>query len=243
MGSRSLQVGGSAVAEAAGKVLSKARALAAHLLEAPAEDVAVFPGEGLGVAGAPSTALAWAELAAAAADPARRPPGMEAGLEAAVDFEPERSTFPFGAHLAVCEVDTETGRVRLLRHVAVDDAGRVVNPVLAEGQVQGGIAQGVAQALFEEVRYDEDGNCLNGSLASYAMPSAADLPAFETIRTQTPTPLNPLGAKGIGESGTVGATPAVQNAVVDALAHLGVTHIDMPLTPERVWRAIQAAGA
>jgi carbon-monoxide dehydrogenase large subunit len=241
MGSRSLQVGGSAVVQAATLVLEKARALTAHLLEAPAEDVALFPGEGLGVAGAPSTALGWAELAAAAADPARRPAGMDAGLEAAVDFEPERSTFPFGAHLAVCEVDTETGLVRLLRHVAVDDAGLVVNPVLVEGQVHGGIAQGVAQALFEEVRYDEDGNCLNGNLATYAMPAAADLPVFETIRTQTPTPLNPLGAKGIGESGTVGATPAVQNAVVDALAHLGVTHIDMPLTPERVWRAIKAA--
>ncbi|MDP9206955.1 MAG: xanthine dehydrogenase family protein molybdopterin-binding subunit [Actinomycetota bacterium] len=241
MGSRSLQVGGSAVAEAAGAVLSKARALAAHLLEAPAEDVAVFPGEGLGVAGAPSTALAWAELAAAAADPDRRPPGMDAGLEAAVDFKPERSTFPFGAHLAVCEVDTETGLARLLRHLAVDDAGRIHNRVLAEGQVHGGIAQGVAQALFEEVGYDEDGNCLHGNLASYAMPSAADLPAFETQRMETPTPLNPLGVKGIGESGTVGSTPAVQNAVVDALAHLGVTHIDMPLSPERVWRAIQAA--
>jgi aerobic carbon-monoxide dehydrogenase large subunit len=241
MGSRSLQVGGSAVAEAATEVLGKARALAAHLLEAPAEDVTLFPGEGLGVAGAPSTALAWAELAAAAADPARRPAGLEDGLAAAVDFKLERSTFPFGAHLAVCEVDTETGLVRLLRHLAVDDAGRVLNPVLAEGQVHGGIAQGVAQALFEEVRYDEDGNCLNGNLASYAMPSAADLPAFETQRTETPTQLNPLGAKGIGESGTVGATPAVQNAVVDALAHLGVTHIDMPLTPERVWRAIRDA--
>ena len=241
MGSRSLQVGGSAVAEAAGKVLSKARTLAAHLLEAPAEDVAVFPGEGLGVAGAPSTALAWTELAAAAADPDRRPPGMDAGLEAAVDFKMERSTFPFGAHLAVCEVDTETGLARLLRHLAVDDAGRIHNRVLAEGQVHGGIAQGVAQALFEEVGYDEDGNCLHGNLASYAMPSAADLPAFETMRTETPTPLNPLGVKGIGESGTVGSTPAVQNAVVDALAHLGVTHVDMPLTPERVWRAIQAA--
>src|SRR5215207_241411 len=243
MGSRSLQVGGSAVAEAAGLVLDKARALAAHLLEAPAEDVALFPGEGLGVTGAPETALGWAELAAAAADSARRLPGMGPGLEAAVDFEPERSTFPFGAHLAVCEVDTETGLARLLRHVAVDDSGRILNPVLAEGQVHGGIAQGVAQALFEEVRYDEDGNCLNGSLASYAMPAAADLPAFETERTQTPTPLNPLGVKGIGESGTVGATPAVQNAVIDALAHLGVTHIDMPLTPERVWRAIRDAGA
>jgi aerobic carbon-monoxide dehydrogenase large subunit len=243
MGSRSLQVGGSAVVEAAGRVLDKATALAAHLLEAPVEDVALFPGEGLGVAGAPPTAPAWDELAAAAADPARRPPGMGPGLEAAVDFELERSTFPFGAHLAVCEVDTQTGLVRLLRHVAVDDSGRILNPVLAEGQVLGGIAQGVAQALFEEVRYDADGNCLNGSLASYTMPSAADLPAFETERTQTPTPLNPLGAKGIGESGTIGSTPAVQNAVVDALAHLGVTHIDMPLTPERVWRAIQAAKA
>jgi carbon-monoxide dehydrogenase large subunit len=241
MGSRSLQVGGSAVAEAAGQVLEQARELAAHLLEAPAEDVATFPGEGLGVTGAPSTALSWAELATAAADPARRPPGLDGGLEAAVDFKMERSTFPFGAHLAVCEVDTETGLARLLRHLAVDDSGRILNPMLAEGQVHGGIAQGVAQALFEEVRYDADGNCLNGNLASYAMPSAADLPTFETQRTQTPTQLNPLGAKGIGESGTIGATPAVQNSVVDALAHLGVTHIDMPLTPERVWRAIQGA--
>jgi carbon-monoxide dehydrogenase large subunit len=240
MGSRSLQIGGSAVVQAATRVLDKATALAAHLLEAPVEDVTLFPGEGLGVAGAPSTAIGWAELAAAAADPARRPPGMGPGLEAAVDFAPDQSTFPFGAHLAVCEVDTETGLVRLLRHVAVDDSGRILNPVLAEGQVHGGIAQGVAQALFEEVRYDADGNCLNGNLASYAMPAAADLPAFETQRTQTPTPLNPLGAKGIGESGTIGATPAVQNAVVDALAHLGITHVDMPLSPERVWRAIRA---
>jgi aerobic carbon-monoxide dehydrogenase large subunit len=243
MASRSLQIGGSAVVQAAAQVLDKATALAAHLLEAPVEDVALFPGEGLGVAGAPETALGWAELAAAAADPARRPPGMGPGLEAAVDFEPDQSTFPFGAHLAVCEVDTETGLVRLLRHVAVDDSGRILNPVLAEGQVHGGIAQGVAQALFEEVGYDAEGNCLNGNLAVYAMPAAPELPAFETERTETPTPLNPLGAKGIGESGTIGATPAVQNAVVDALAHLGVTHIDMPLTPERVWRAIRAAGA
>jgi carbon-monoxide dehydrogenase large subunit len=243
MASRSLQIGGSAVVKAAGQVLDKATALAAHLLEAPVEDVALFPGEGLGVAGAPETALGWAELAAAAADPARRPPGMGPGLEAAVDFEPDQSTFPFGAHLAVCEVDTETGLVRLLRHVAVDDSGRILNPVLAEGQVHGGIAQGVAQALFEEVGYDAEGNCLNGNLAVYAMPAAPELPAFETERTETPTPLNPLGAKGIGESGTIGATPAVQNAVVDALAHLGVTHIDMPLTPERVWRAIRTAKA
>jgi aerobic carbon-monoxide dehydrogenase large subunit len=243
MASRSLQVGGSAVLQAAELVMDKARALAAHLLEAPAEDVAVFPGEGLGVAGAPSTALAWSELAAAAADPRRRPAGMPPGLDAATDFTLPGSTYPFGAHLAVCEVDLETGLARALRHVAVDDAGRILNPLLAEGQVHGGIAQGIAQALFEEVRYDQAGNCLTGTLASYAMPSAADLPAFETLRTQTPTPLNPLGAKGIGESGAIGATPAVQNAVVDALAHLGVTHIDLPLTPERVWRAIQAAAA
>ena len=243
MASRSLQVGGSAVLQAAELVMDKARALAAHLLEAPAEDVAVFPGEGLGVAGAPSTALAWSELAAAAADPRRRPAGMPPGLDAATDFTLQGSTYPFGAHLAVCEVDLETGLARALRHVAVDDAGRILNPLLAEGQVHGGIAQGIAQALFEEVRYDQAGNCLTGTLASYAMPSAADLPAFETLRTQTPTPLNPLGAKGIGESGAIGATPAVQNAVVDALAHLGVTHIDLPLTPERVWRAIQAAAS
>jgi len=241
MGSRSLQVGGSAILQAAEQVLDKARTLAAHLLEARVEDVAVFPGEGLGVAGAPSTALPWRELATAAADPARRPAGTAPGLDAAVDFELPDATYPFGAHLAVCEVDVETGRARLVRYLAVDDAGRIHNPLLAEGQVHGGIAQGVAQALYEEVRYDRQGNCLTGTLASYAMPSAADLPAFETERTQTPSPLNPLGAKGIGESGAVGATPAVQNAVVDAVRHLGVTHVDMPLTPKRVWRAIRAA--
>ncbi|HEV8648753.1 MAG TPA: xanthine dehydrogenase family protein molybdopterin-binding subunit [Actinomycetes bacterium] len=241
MGSRSLQIGGSAVLQAGQRVLAKARELAAHLLEAPVEDVVVFEGEGLGVAGAPETALSWARLAEAAADPAWLPPGMEPGLSAEVDFEQAGNTFPFGAHLAVAEVDVETGRARLVRHVAVDDCGRILNPMLVEGQVHGGIAQGVAQALFEEVRYDEEGNCVTGTLASYAMPSAADLPGFETMHTETPTPLNPLGAKGIGESGTIGSTPAVHNAVVDALAHLGVTHVDMPLTPERVWRAIQAA--
>jgi carbon-monoxide dehydrogenase large subunit len=241
MASRSLQVGGSAVLQAAEQVLDKARALAAHLLEAQVDDVAVFRGEGLGVAGAPGTVVPWQELAAAAADPARRPGGMAPGLDAAADFKLPDATYPFGAHLAVCEVDVETGRARLLRHLAVDDSGRIHNPSLAEGQVHGGVAQGVAQALYEEVRYDQQGNCLTGSLVSYAMPSAADLPAFETLRTETPSPLNPLGAKGIGESGAIGATPAVQNAVVDALRHLGVTHVDMPLTPERVWRGIRAA--
>lgn len=240
MGSRSLQVGGSAVLGAASEVLEKGKAIAAHLLEAAPEDVAVLDG-GLGVAGAPASALSWAQLAAAAADPERLPPGMEPGLAASTDFETPGSTYPFGAHLSVVEVDVETGLARLLRHVTVDDAGRIANPRLAEGQIHGGVAQGVAQALFEEIAYDEDGNCVTGSLASYAMPSASDLPAFETGRTETPSPLNPLGAKGIGESGTIGATPAALNAVVDALAHLAVTHIDMPATPQRVWRAIEAA--
>ena len=141
------------------------------------------------------------------------------------------------------EVDTETGGVRLRRHVAVDDAGRILNPLLADGQVHGGLAQGIAQALFEEVRYDEDGNPLTANLMSYAMPSAAELPMFETAHTETPTPLNPLGAKGIGEAATIGSTPAVQNAVIDALSHLGIRHLDLPLTSERVWGAICEAEA
>jgi carbon-monoxide dehydrogenase large subunit len=241
MGSRSLQIGGSAVLQASEEVLAKGRALAAHLLEARVEDVVVHPGQGLGVAGAPATALPWSELAQAITDPARRPADMDSALSAEVSFGMEGSTFPFGAHVAVVEVDVETGLVRLLRHVAVDDSGRLLNPLLAEGQVHGGIAQGAAQALLEEVRYDAEGNNLTGTLASYSMPSAAELPFFDTARTETPSPLNPLGAKGIGESGAIGSTPAVHNAVVDALAPFGVTHVDIPTTPERVWRAIQEA--
>ncbi len=153
------------------------------------------------------------------------------------------ATFPFGAHVAVVEVDLETGAIHHLRHVAVDDCGRIVNPLLVRGQQHGGIAQGVAQALWEQFVYDEDGNPITSTLAEYAMPSAAELPSFETENTETPTPLNPLGAKGIGESGTIGSMPAVQNAVVDALSHLGVRHLEMPCTPERVWRAINEAAA
>jgi aerobic carbon-monoxide dehydrogenase large subunit len=251
MGSRSLQVGGSAVFQASEQVLTKGRELAAHLLEARVEDVVVHNGHGLGVAGVPATELSGARLAEAAADPARRPDGFASGdadgsdgvLTAQVDFEMEGSTFPFGAHVAVVEVDVETGLVRLVRHVAVDDSGRLVNPLLAEGQVQGGIAQGAGQALYEEVRYDRDGNNLTGSFASYTVPSAAELPSFETARMETPSPLNPLGAKGIGESGAIGSTPAIHNAVVDALAPYGVTDIEMPTTPERVWRAIEQGRA
>ncbi len=238
MGSRSLQVGGTAVQNATDDVLEKGRRLAAHLLEADLGDIQVVPGEGLGVAGAPASAIPWAQLAQAAADPARRPDGMDDGLASENDWETPDATYPFGTHLAVVEVDVETGATKLLRHITVDDAGRIHNPLLVEGQVHGGIAQGVAQAMYEEIAFDEDGNCVTGSLASYAMPSASDLPSFETERTQTPTSRNPLGAKGIGEAGAIGATPAVWNAVIDAVSHLGVRNIDMPTTPQRVWQAV-----
>jgi carbon-monoxide dehydrogenase large subunit len=243
MGSRTLQVGGSAMINATREVLGKGQELAAHLLEAAVGDVQVVPGEGLGVAGTPSATVSWAELAKAAADPSRLPEGMEPGLDATSDFETPDSSYPFGAHVAVVEVDVETGLTKLKRHITVDDSGKIANPLLAEGQIHGGIAQGVAQALYEEMAYDEDGNCISGSLTSYALPTAAELPYFETARTETPSPLNPLGAKGIGESGAIGATPAVWNAVVDALSHLGVDNIDMPATPQRVWQAIESARA
>ena len=185
------------------------------------------------MAGVPSVTLTWARWRAR-----RR---ATSALAAALDFRQEGATFPFGAHVAVVEVDTETGRVTPLRHVAVDDCGRILNPLLVNGQQHGGLAQGIAQALYEEVVFDSEGQPLTGTLADYRMPSAADLFTFETANTETPTPMNPLGAKGIGESATVGSTPAVQNAVVDALRPLGVRHVDIPCTPERVWRAVQDA--
>jgi carbon-monoxide dehydrogenase large subunit len=236
-GSRSLQIGGSAVLEAAGSVLDRAKQLAAKLLEADAADIVLTDDGRLGVAGVPATAKTWAEVAAAARDDEAGP------LAAAMDVAQKGATFPFGAHVAVVEVDMETGRVELVRHVAVDDCGRIVNPLLVTGQQHGGIAQGAAQALWEQFVYDEAGNPLTSTLAEYAMPSAAELPSFEAINTETPTPQNALGAKGIGESGTIGSTPAVHNAVVDALSHLGVRHLDMPCTPQRVWTAIVQAGA
>ena len=243
MGSRSLQTAGSALYRASEHVIEKAKQLAAHLLEASPDDVVLHDGGRVGVAGVPATALTWAELASAAEQPGRRPDGWEGPLASELDFNQGEASYPFGAHIAVVEIDAETGRVELVRHVAVDDCGRVLNPLLVAGQQHGGIAQGAAQALFEQVVYDDDGNPLTGNLMDYAMPSAAELPSFEASNTETPTPLNPLGAKGIGESGTIGSTPAVQNAVVDALSHLGVRHLDMPLTAERVWRAIQDARA
>ena len=237
MGSRTLQVGGSAVLGAADLLVERARSFAAELLEVAPNDVGLSDDGRFEVAGAPGVGVSWAEVARAAAgieDPDR-------ALDVEHDFETPESTYPFGTHVAVVEVDAATGDARLRRHVAVDDCGVVLNPMLAEGQVQGGIAQGVAQALFEEMVYDETGSPLTSNLTTYASPSAAELPSFETAHTETPTPRNPLGAKGIGEAGTTGAIPAVQNAVVDALADLGVRHLDMPTTPERIWRAIADA--
>ncbi len=239
--SRSLQIGGSAVWTAANEVLDQSRRLAASLLEADAADIVVAPG-GLAVAGVPARALSWAELAAAAETQDAETGGSgSGGLAAEVDFDQGEATYPFGAHVSVVEIDADTGDTRLLRHIAVDDCGRILNPMLVQGQVHGGVATGVSQALYEQALYDGDGNPRNTNFADYAIPAASELPRFETHHTETPSPLNPLGAKGIGESGTIGSTPAVQSAVLDALAPLGVMHLDMPYTPQRVWRAIAAA--
>jgi aerobic carbon-monoxide dehydrogenase large subunit len=235
-GSKSLQLGGSAVTAAAVDVLEQARRHAAKLLEASTEDIELTEAGEFGVTGVPGPSVTWLQVVGSA---------QEAGedLYAGLDVDQANSTFPFGAHVSIVEVDTDTGFVRPLRHVAVDDCGRILNPMLVEGQQHGGLAQGIAQALYEEVLYDDEGQPLTSMLANYQMPSAPDLMAFETANTETPTHLNELGAKGIGESATIGSTPAVQNAVVDALRHLGVRHIDMPCTPQRVWRAVQDARA
>ncbi len=231
-GSRSLQLAGSAVHEAASEVLVQARQLTAELLEAAVDDVVVGP-DGLGVAGVPTSTVSWSKLAAEARH-------RGAALAHQLDFE-SAGSFPFGCHVAVVVVDRETGMVRLRDLVAVDDCGVVVNPLLATGQVHGGLAQGIAQILFEEVRYDDRGTPLTTNLADYLVPSAADLPGFRTAHTVTPSPNNPLGAKGIGESGTTGSVAALWNAVVDALAPFGVRHLDPPFTPEKVWRTLQGA--
>ncbi|MGY1843431.1 xanthine dehydrogenase family protein molybdopterin-binding subunit [Modestobacter sp. SYSU DS0875] len=230
MGSRSLQQGGAAVHQAAGELVELARARAAERLEVDPADLVVDLGlAGLAVAGSPGTGVSFAELAA------------DEQLLVRTTFSAAAPTFPFGAHVVVVEVDVESGKAEVVRVVAVDDAGTILNPLLADGQRHGGLAQGVAQALLEEVLYDADGNPQTSTLADYPFVSATELPSFELVETATPTPMNPLGAKGIGEAGTIGATPATQNAVIDAVAHLGVRHIDMPTTPMRVWRAIQQA--
>jgi carbon-monoxide dehydrogenase large subunit len=232
-GSRSLQVGGSAVSGAADVVVERARRLAGTLLEAAEADIELTDGQ-FSVAGVPGQSVGWAEVATkASAD--------DKPLQAEHDFTPKDATFPFGAHVSVVEVDRETGLVTPLRHVAVDDCGRVLNPLLVGGQQHGGVAQGMSQALWEHFEYDADGNPVTATFADYNIPAATEFPSVTVSNTETPTPMNPLGAKGIGESATVGSTPAVQNAVVDALSHLGVRHLDMPLTPDQVLRAIQQA--
>ncbi len=240
MGSRSLQAGGSAVFVAAEKVMEKAKQLAAHMLEAAETDIVKSDG-GLQVAGVPASAIGWGDLAAAANDESKLPEGMEPGLFFEHDFDGQDATFPFGTHISLVEVDTDTGETTMLRHVAVDDCGKILNPMMVTGQQHGGIAQGIAQALFEGVEYDEYGTPITSNLMDYAIPSAAELINFETHNTETPTPRNPLGAKGIGESGTIGSTSAIHNAVIDAVSHLGVKHIDMPLSAQKVWKAIQSA--
>ncbi|HET7530141.1 MAG TPA: xanthine dehydrogenase family protein molybdopterin-binding subunit [Mycobacteriales bacterium] len=233
-GSRSLQLGGAAVHQGAIETVDRAKESAADLFEAAVGDIVLDKQRGgFHVAGSPDEVRSWSEVATSV--------DAEHGLIVDTDFASKGSTFPFGAHVAVVEVDADTGKARLVRVVTVDDAGPVVNPIIFDGQRHGGIAQGAAQALFEEVLYDADGNPQSTNFADYAFPSAAELPDFELVGMETPTPNNPLGVKGIGEAGTIGATPAVHNAVVDAVAHLGVRHIDMPTTPERVWRAINEA--
>ncbi len=240
-GSRSLAVDGSATYDAAERVAAKAKNIAAHLLEASADDIEL-DADGASVAGSPDSSVDWGEIASAAYLPYRLgETEIEGGLESHVIFDAPNATWPFGAHLAMVEVDGETGDVKILKYMTVDDCGNVVNPMIVAGQVHGGVTQGIGQALFEESIYDESGNLLTGSLLDYPIPAAADLPMFETSHTVTPTNINSIGAKGIGEAGTIGSAQTIVNAVVDALESLGVKHIDMPLRPKRVWAAMQEA--
>ncbi len=234
VGSRSVQIAGSSIADATATMIDAARERAAGLLEAAVEDVVLDGGSAMfHVAGSPTPGVSWAMLASAGSDP----------LSGSSSFVATQPTFPFGAHLAVVDVDTETGKVVVRRIVAVDDAGSLINPMIVEGQVHGGLAQGIAQALLEWQQFDADGNPVTSNFADYPVISAAELPSFELVHMETPTWVNPLGAKGAGESGTIGSIPAVLNATIDALRPLGVRHMDGPVTPERVWRAIAAAGA
>ena len=239
-GSRALAVGGAALARSLEDIREKAREIAAHLLEAAPEDV-VYEGDRLHIAGAPDRGVGFQDVVTAAYMADDLPEGVEPGLAATRFFEPENFTFPFGAHLCVVDVDPGTGEPSIRRYVAVDDCGNIINPMLVDGQVHGGVAQAVAQSLYEEAVYDEDGQLVTGSLMEYAVPKARHVPSFETHNTVTPSPVNPMGAKGVGEAGTIGGNPAVMNAVADALAHLGVRHVDMPATREKLWRILQDA--
>ena len=239
-GSRSAAVGGTAILLSVEKIKDKARKLAAHLLEAADADVVYEEGK-IFVRGAPSTAKTFQEIALATHMASSLPEGMEPGLEALSYFDPKNFTWPFGTHVCIVEIDPDTGEVKILRYIAVDDVGNVINPMIVDGMVHGGITQGIGQALQEEAIYDDNGQLLTGSMMDYAVPTADVLPSFELDRTVTPSTTNPMGVKGAGETGTIASSPAVINAVVDALAPFGVKHIDMPVKPERVWRAMQAA--
>ncbi len=239
-GSRSLSVGGEAVSRAAGKVADKIRQIIAHQLEAAPEDIEVADGK-FSVKGSPDKGLTLAEASGEAHIPENLPDGMEPGLEETSFYDPENFVFPFGAHCCVVDVDAETGKVDIVRYIAVDDCGPAVNPMLIDGQVHGGVVHGIGQALFERIHYDEDGQLVTGTFVDYALPSAADVPNIETDRTETPSPTNSLGVKGIGEAGTIASSAAVTNAVIDALRPLGVTYMDMPLSPMRIWEAIGEA--
>jgi aerobic carbon-monoxide dehydrogenase large subunit len=240
-GSRSLVVGAIAVVNAADKVIEKARRVAAHMFEASPDDIEFNAGT-FSVKGAPGTGHTIQEIAFATFAAHDLPDGMEPSLDADATYDPINFSFPHGTHLCAAEVDTETGRVTIRKYVSVDDIGEVINPLIVDGQMHGGIAQGIGQALYEEAIYDADGNLTTGTLVDYLVPSAADLPSFINDRTVSPSTSNPLGVKGVGEAGTIASTPAVVNAIIDAVRHLGVTDVEMPCTPERVWRAIHTGG-
>jgi aerobic carbon-monoxide dehydrogenase large subunit len=240
-GSRSLTVGGSAVVKAADKVVDKARRIAAHLLEANEDDLEFTAGK-FAVRGTPGSEVSIQEIALATFAAHNYPEGIEPSIDAEMTFDPENFSFPHGTHLCAAEVDTDTGRVTIRKYACVDDVGTIVNPLIVEGQVHGGLAQGIAQALYEEAVYDADGNLTTGTFVDYLVPSAADLPHFDTGNTVHTAPGNPIGAKGVGEAGTIASTPAVVNSVLDAVRHLGVSDIRMPMTPERVWRAVHQGG-
>jgi carbon-monoxide dehydrogenase large subunit len=239
-GSRSAAVGGSAIYASIQKIKEKGKKIAAHLLEANEADLDYGDGKFF-VKGSPGRNKTFQDVALMAYLAHNLPKGLEPGLEATSFWDPANFVFPFGAHVAVVEVDPDTGHVKLQRYVAVDDVGRVINPMIVDGMVHGGIAQGVAQALWEYASYDQGGQLVTGSMMDYALPKADELPSFETDRTVTPSPVNPMGIKGAGETGTIASTAAVANAVIDALAPLGITHIDLPLTPARIWAAVQSA--
>jgi carbon-monoxide dehydrogenase large subunit len=239
-GSRSVSVGGTALHLAAQKIIAKAKTIAAHELEVSEDDLTYEAGT-FSVKGAPDKAKTIPEIAFSAWTAHNLPAGTEPGLEETSVFDPPNFTFPAGAHICVVEIDTETGMTHIRKYVAVDDCGNVINPMIVDGQIHGGIAQGIAEALYEEAVYDENAVLMTSSMANYRVPSAAELPSFVTDRTVTPSTTNPLGVKGIGEAGTIAAPAAVMNAVIDALLPLGISHMDMPATPEHVWEAVQSA--